>query len=177
LRSLIQALGVIALLAVPAIAQQPPKVPTRGLILRVPALYWAKISAVIAKRMPAFPNGLSARVRLYMTQDGAVTEAVFVRHSGVDAFDRILERELSEFAVTAADRLPVPADKKMRAGVMRDGVTVVVRSRFKPKAGAKAKRSGGQRINFRAGMLGMDRRGKSRNTPKLKAAKPTTPKP
>lgn len=176
MRSLVQAFGVISLLAAPAMAQSP-KVPPRGLVQRIPALYWAKLSAVIAKRMPAFPNGLSARVRLYMTPDGAVTEAVFVRHSGVDVFDRILEREISEFAVTAAERLPVPTDPKMRAGVMKNGITVVVRSRFKPKAGAKLKRLGGQRINFRPGMLGVDRRGKSRITPKIKAVKPTTPKP
>lgn len=112
-----------------------------------------------------------------MTADGAVTEAVFVRHSGVDVFDRILERKISEFAVTAAERLPVPKDPKMHAGVMKDGLTVVIRSRFIPKAGVKAKAGRANRINFQPGMLGPNRRGKAPNTSKFKAVQPTTPKP
>lgn len=153
-------------------AQQQPKVPSRGIKQQIPALYWARLSSIVTQRMPAFPNGLSAQVRLYLTPDGAVTEVVFVRHSGVDVFDRILERQISEYAVTAQERLPVPKDPKMRAGVLRDGVTLTIRSRFKGKAGKKAALPGLKRINFQRGLRGVQT---PRIKSKLKAVKPTKP--
>ena len=158
----------MALSASVSLAQPAPKVPPRGIVQTIPALYWARLSAAISKRMPAFPKGLSAQVRLYLTPDGAVTQAVFLRHSGVDVFDRILERELAAFAVTADARLPVAKDPKMRAGAVEQGVTVVIRSRSKGKAASK----GTQRINLPAGVAWP----KTKNTlgvKGFKAVKPT----
>ena len=149
--ALVQASGLIALLAGVAVAQPAPRAPSRGLVQAIPALYWARLSSTIVKRMPPFPNGLSAQVRVYMTTDGAVTEVVFLRHSGVDVFDRMLERELAAFAVTAEERLPVATDPKMRAAAVQEGVTLVIRSRFKDKAPGKSLK-GGRRINLPSGV-------------------------
>lgn len=124
------ALGLALIWAAPVAAQQPPTATIkRGINRPVPALYWAKISAILARRMSPFPKGLSAQVRVYLDDTGAITQAVFLRHSGVDVFDRILERTLADHAPTAELRLPVPTDAKMLASVMRDGVSVVIRSR------------------------------------------------
>lgn len=124
------AVGLALLAAAPAAAQAPATDPAmKGFNRPIPALYWARLSAIIARRMPSFPKGLSAQVRVHLDETGAVTYADFIRHSGVDVFDRILERTLAEFAVTAAERLPVATDPALKASAMAEGVTLVIRSR------------------------------------------------
>lgn len=126
--------GAVALAltcAAPAVAQPAKPPPTAAINRPIPALYWAKLSAILGRRMSPFPKGLSAQVRVYLDESGAITQAVFLRHSGVDVFDRILERMLADHAPTAEQRLPVPTEPKMRASVLKEGVSVVIRSRPK----------------------------------------------
>lgn len=124
---------VLGLLGVTSAGAQtpPPSIKAPKTLTRsIPALYWARLSSVISKRMRPFPKGLSAQVRLYLDDDGAITQMVLLRPSGVDLFDRMLERLLADHAPTAQLRLPVAKDEKMRVSAREQGVSVVIRSRM-----------------------------------------------